>query len=173
MVVFNVYEPPDAAGSRDERAEQLVFVRDGFHWWAALVPAVWFLAKRLWLELIAFIAIVAVVSWGLEALGVTSVVSGTLFLILQIVIGFEAGFIEAAALERGGWRFQGTVTGRNLDDCERRFLATWLASQPSEPVVPGIGIGPTASGPQSWAHTALNQAREVLDRGRRMIGAKA
>jgi hypothetical protein len=169
LVVFNVYEPPHAAGSRDERAEQLVFVRDGFHWWAELAPALWFLAKQLWLELIAFVAFVAVVSWGLDALGVASAVSGTLLLMIQILIGFEAGFIQAAGLERSGWRPQGTVTGRNLDDCERRFLATWLASQPAEPVAPRYG----PSGPQSWAQAALSQAKDAIDRGRRIIGAKA
>jgi hypothetical protein len=172
MVVFNVYEPPYAAGTADERAEDLLFVRDGFHWWAMLAPALWFLVKRLWLELGLFIAFVLAVSWGLSALGAAPVVAGIILIIAQIVIGFEAGYIQARALERKNWTFQGTVTGRKLDDCERRFLQDWLASQPSSPQPPRDGERAPRS-PMAWAENVLDRARDRIDRQRRTVGAKA
>ena len=50
MVIFNVHEPPNVSANRLESAEQLVFVKDGYTWLAALVPPLWLLWKRMWLE---------------------------------------------------------------------------------------------------------------------------
>ena len=115
-------------------------------------------------------------AWALEAIGVTPTASGVLFLIMQIVIGFEASSIHGAALERRGWRLAGTVTGRDLADCERRFLESWLASQPKDVPIPD-GPSPPPNALQSWTQTALKGGKDALARGRGLItgkvGAKA
>jgi len=164
LVVFNVYEPPTVARDRLDRATELVFVRDGFSWLAAIVPALWFLVKGLWLELLVFLGIAAAITWGIEATGALAELSGMLLLILQIVIGFEGGAIQGAALERRGWRLVGTVTGHDQDDCERRFFETW---QPGEPAAT------REDSSASWATIMLRNAKDGLTRGRRLIGAKA
>jgi len=169
LVVFTVYEPPNVARDRVDRGLELVFVKDKFTWLAAIFPAVWFLVKGLWLELIVFLVGASMLTWGIEASGVASTLSGMLLLIVQIVIGFEAGTIQSAALERRGWHLVGTVTGRNQDDAERRFFETW---QPVEPA-PGSS-GPTPQSPiTSWTETAWRNAKDGLARGQRLIGAKA
>ncbi len=171
MVVFNVYEPPDPPRDRLDRAVDLVFVKDGFSWLAAIFPAVWFLVKGLWLELILILSGAAVLSWGIETSGAASALSGMVLFIVQIVIGFEAGEIQAAALERRGWRLAGTVTGRNRDDCERRFFDTWQPAEP--PASATTDGGPMPLDVASWTATAWQSAKEGLARGRRLIGAKA
>ncbi len=165
MVVFNVYEPPTPARERIDRATELVFVRDGFSWLAAIVPAIWFLVKGLWLELVVFLGAAAVITWGIEATGALSQLSAMLLLIAQIVLGFEAGAIQGAALERRGWRLVGTVTGHNPDDCEHRFFETW---QPTETATAEPGATVT-----SWTATAWRNAKDGIARGRRLIAAKA
>jgi hypothetical protein len=171
LVVFAVYEPPNVARDRIERAAQLVFVKDGFTWLAALVPALWFLVKGLWLELILFLSGAALLSWGIESSDAASPISGMLLLIAQIVIGFEAGSIQGAALERRGWRLVGTVTGHSQDACERRFFETWAPSEPPMPSGPGVPAPQDAAA--SWTATAWQNAKEQIARGRRFIGAKA
>ena len=172
MVVFNVYEPPQVARDRIDRATQLVFVKDRFSWLAAILPAVWFLVKGLWVELALFIAGAAMLTWGLETSGAAAELSGMMLLIVQIVIGFEAGLIQATSLERRGWRHVGTVTGHNQDEAERRFFETW---QPGEAGArPSSGEGaPLEDANSSWGSTMLRNARHGLTRGRRLIGAKA
>ena len=164
MVVFNVYEPPTVARDRLDRAAELVFVRDGFSWLAAIVPALWFLVKSLWLELLVFLGLAAAITWSVEAAGAFGELSGMVLIIIQIVLGFEAGALQGAVLERRGWRLVGTVTGHNQDDCERRFFETW---QPGEPATIREDSG------ASWATVMLRNAKDSLARGRRRIGAKA
>lgn len=179
MVVFNVFEPPSRAGDVLDRAERLVFVRDGFHWWAAIIPALWLLVKGLWLELIAFLVGAGALAWLLEALGMTPGIETMVFVIIQIVIGFEASQIYASALKRRGWREAGTVTGRDLEECERRFLDDWLAQQPEpgapingDGAAPGGGPGSEAGsdearqGARPWTQVALDNARQALHQGR-------
>lgn len=169
MLVFNVYEPPQAAGDRLDRAERLAFVKDGFHWMAALFPVIWLPVKGLWIELVVFIVGAGLLTWALEALGVNNELVSMLFLIAQIIIGFEATNIQGAALERRGWRMAGTVTGRSREECEARFLSTWLAGQPDTPYVPGTPSTPERSEqPTSWAGTAWQDIKASFDRGRRL-----
>ena len=168
MIVFSVYEPPQMSGDRADRAERLIFIKDSFVWAAAIFPLVWLPLKRLWLELFAFIALVTALTWGLQAMGAPAALGALLLLIVQIVLGYEAGAIQGAALERRGWRFAGTVAGRDRLECERRFLENWLPAQPADQV-------PPASAPDkrsriaSWTATAW----DGLTRGRHLSGAKA
>jgi hypothetical protein len=177
LVVFNVYEPPNASGDRIDRATKLVFVRDGFHWWAALVPAAWLLIKGLWPEFLVFVVGAGLLAWLLEAVGASPEIGGMIFFVVQLLIGFEAGLIYTSSLERRGWQWQGTVTGRRLADCERSFFETWLTSQPSEPLpsksTPPRDQDPGQSWGQSWTQTALQGAKDTVARGARLIGAKA
>jgi hypothetical protein len=172
VVVYTVYEPPRVARDRIDRATQLVFVKDGFAWLAAILPAVWFLVKGLWLELVVFLIGAVALTWGIEASGAAAEMGGLLLLIAQIVIGFEAGLIQGTALERRGWRLVGTVTGHNRDQAERRFFDTW---QPDEApaAAPTGASAPLEDADASWTATMVRNAKEGLARGRRLIGAKA
>jgi hypothetical protein len=149
LVVYTVYEPPHATGNPVDRALRLVFVKDGFQWLAALFPWVWLLFKGLWLEFLAFLVLAAGVTWGLQALGAPPSIESIPLLLLQIVFGFEAGWIQSLALERRGWRLLGTVTGRNEAECERRFFEGWLPTQPERARQPG-------------AHAARDRRRQGL-----------
>jgi hypothetical protein len=45
-----------ASGADLAAADKFVFVRDGFHFWAAVATVIWLLWHRLWLVLIGWIA---------------------------------------------------------------------------------------------------------------------
>ncbi|NJO38835.1 MAG: hypothetical protein HC871_16045 [Rhizobiales bacterium] len=47
-------------------------------------------------------------------------------LVLNLIFAFEARDIYRASLERRDYVLKGVVSGRSLDECERRFLAEWL-----------------------------------------------
>jgi len=170
LVVYTVYEPPNASGDPVDRAERFLFVKDGFLWLAAIFPAIWLLVKGLWLEFIVFLVAVTGLTWGLEALGATAIASAVPLLIVQIIFGFEAGAIQGAALERRGWHMAGTITGRNRSECECRFFAAWLASPPAAQATVGAPLPQNAL--HSWMEVASRTAKDAIVRGRRLIGAK-
>lgn len=145
-MAFTVHEPPNPQSDRVDRAEDLVFVKDGFTWLAALVPPLWFIANRLWLELIVYFVIVSIIAGGLSALGLEPQWVTLLVAALQLFIGFEASTIKRAALDRWGYVPLGVVTGRNAAECERRFFDEWL---PAQPVIAAPGSRPPPGGASS------------------------
>ncbi len=163
VVTYTVYEPPHASANRLESAEQLVFVKDSYTIIAALLPPIWLLAKRMWLEFVVYIGGSGLLVWALTSVGATDL-SNALLLIIQIVFGFEAGALYGAALERRGWRLVGTVTGRGQEDSERRFLEVWL---PTRTEIPPTPLGAATPAAPSWTATALTRAKETIARGRR------
>jgi len=163
MVTYSVLEPPDASADRMESAEELVFIRDGFSFYAAALPPVWMLVKRMWLELAIYMGAAGLIAWAASAAGQIEL-GNAILLAAQIIFGFESGTLHCASLERRGWRHVGTVTGRNREDCERRFLEVWLPTRTEIPP-PAAGSAPVASAPPSWTRRAFTQAKDAILRG--------
>ena len=130
MVTYTVHEPPHPSADRVDRADELRFIKDGFSWLTAVLPPLGLAAKGLWLPLLAFIAAIGIISGLLSAIGADQGWIGLLVTALGVYLGFEVSTIERAMLDRSGWRMLGTVTGRNIADCERRFFESWLPDQP-------------------------------------------
>lgn len=138
VAVYSVYEPPDPPSDRIDRAEGMVFVKDGFTWSAALLPPLWLAAQRSWIGLGIYLAAATVLAGALWALGVHAEWITLAVLALNVLIGFEASGLERWALELAGWNEAGTVSGRNRAECERRFFDIWLAGVPA---LAGAGSG--------------------------------
>ena len=143
MQTFTVHEPPNAAADRVDRAESLIFIKDGFSWGAALFGPVWLLAHRLWWPLIGYVG-----AYGaIEAVRLTRLVDqrwiGLSLLALNLLLAFEGDSLRRWTLNRRGWRMLGAATGRNRNECERRFFEAWIPTQPvlqATPVPPGAGV---------------------------------
>lgn len=143
MMTCTVHEPPKAPADRVERAETLLFVKEGFSWAAALAAPLWAIAHRLWLFLLIYMLIVSAAGLLLHSIDATeSSAASALFLALHLAIGLEASQIQRWRLRRKGWRTLGSVNGRNMDECERRFLDDWL---PSQPLIRVGALSPEAS----------------------------
>src|SRR5262245_34397319 len=130
MISFTVHERPDPPADRIDRAAGMMFVRDGFSWSAALFTPVWMLVHRLWWPLLAYI----VAAGALELLRQTIAIDPGWLTVatvaLGLLIGLEAATLRRWGLARRGWSTLGSVSGRNAEDCERRFFDLWLPSQP-------------------------------------------
>lgn len=128
-LAFTVHERPDPARDRLERAEALVFIKDGFSWSAFLLGPLWLAGNGLWLALVGYLALVGAVTAGLDALEVSDTWISLAILAIHVALGYEADTLQRAALARRGWQSIGSVTGRSRSDCERRFFDGWLAAQ--------------------------------------------
>lgn len=141
--VYTVHEPPEPPADRIDRAERLEFVRDGFSWAAALFGPLWLAAKREWLGLGLYLAAAALLSLAVSSLGGAELWAVLANIGLALFLGFEASTLRRFSLERQHWTEIGTVTGRNLAECERRFFETWLPGQPAIAAARAHGGPPT------------------------------
>jgi hypothetical protein len=171
---FTVFSPPppEKPGAlnldRLDQAEQLVFVRDGFSWTAALFTPFWLLSRRAWLALLVYVVAVVLLAAIASAIGAPRAVTAALLLAGQAVFGFEAEGLERWLFERRGWRMVGSVNGRTIEECERRFFDAWLPVQPvrtaTAPVDPAGGLASTS-------RVTLGSVTGTVRRAPRLIGS--
>ena len=128
MPVYTVHAPV-ANGADLAATDKFVFVRDGFHFWAALAGVIWLIWNRLWLALIGWVAVTLAIDVGMAALGATSGAILFVDLLLAILIGFEAATLQRWSLSRRKWRQLDIVVADDEESAERRFFDRWTAKQ--------------------------------------------
>ena len=128
MPAYTVHAPvTDGAGIA--ATDRFAFVRDGFHFWAALLGPVWLVWHRLWLALIGWIAVAVAVDVGIARLGASGSAIFLTNLLIALLMGFEASSIRRWTLSRRNWRQLDIVVARNQEAAERRFFNRWAAEQ--------------------------------------------
>lgn len=128
VVAYTVHEPFEPAGDAAKRADQLVFVKDGFNWWAFFIAPLWMLANRMWLVFIGYLVVSAAIGGLFAFFQVDMTWAGLASLALNMIVAFEADSLQRWTLERKGWRMVGVVSGANMRECERRFFERWVES---------------------------------------------
>src|SRR5689334_17784898 len=144
MAIYVVMEPP--AANAAEAAERAVLVRDGFAFLGFLVPPLWLLWHRLWIEA-AFAFAVGV---GLTALGETAGLGFTgaaLSLLVSIFVGLEGPALRINALRRRGWREWGVVEASDAGEAEIRYLAGEEREEAVQQTLPPSTLAPMAGRP--------------------------
>jgi Protein of unknown function (DUF2628) len=128
MPVYTVHAP--VTTNADLRAtDRFRFVRDGFHVWAAILGVVWLAWHRLWLALIGWIVLMAVVDVAMVRLGVRGTAIFLVDVLLALLLGFEAASLKRWTLSRRNWRLLDIVVADDEEAAERRFFDRWTARQ--------------------------------------------
>jgi hypothetical protein len=133
MAVYTVHEPLPRKHEVSADPDRFTFVRDGFYFWAFLLGPLWMLWRRLWLVLLMYFALAVGLQMGLWALGASSAVDTIVWLLLHLLVGFEAGTLQRWTLTRHGWKNVGLVVADDIDTAERQFFATWAQQAPIAP----------------------------------------
>jgi hypothetical protein len=129
---YTVYEQRVAPEDIEERAGRLVFVKEGFAFWALIFPGLWFLVNRLWRGFFLYLGLSIALAAALTLLGAGEQSIAWAGAALNLIFAFEARDIYRASLERQGYVMKGIVSGRNLVESERRFLMEWLPAARQE-----------------------------------------
>src|SRR3954466_1232572 len=90
MPVYTVHAPVDAGMEAQRAADRLVFVRDGFHFWAFLLGPLWLAWHRLWLALLGYLAVMAALEVALSQLYAGAATRLIALLLIAVLMGFEA-----------------------------------------------------------------------------------
>lgn len=128
MAVYTVHAPPIRGNARPADAEHYVFIKDGFNLAAFLFAPLWLGFYRLWLALIGYLVIVAVLALGLVLAGIAGGLALLAFLCLALFVGAEGGTLRRWTLARRDWRELGVVVAADRDAAERRFFDSWTTS---------------------------------------------
>jgi hypothetical protein len=126
MPVFTVHAPM-TNGAGIAATDKFAFVRDGFHFWAALAGLLWLVWHRLWLALIGWIVVIAAINIAMAMLGAGQ---NSMFLtnvLLALLMGFEAASLRRWTLSRRKWRQLDIVVADDEESAERRFFERWTA----------------------------------------------
>lgn len=137
MAVYTVYVP-DFGERRRSEAESYaalpdaVFVREGFSRAAFFLGPFWLAWSRLWIVLIIWFAIFALLAF--EAPRYLS--TGPILLIgllLEFLLGLEANNLRRGELTRRGFRLRDVATGVRRADAERIYFHRALTAIPPPP----------------------------------------
>ena len=128
MPVYTVHAPV-SHGADLAATDRFAFVRDGFHFWAAVLGPVWLAWHRLWLALIGWLILMAAVDVALVRLGVGAGITLLADILLALLLGFEAGSLERWTLSRRHWRQLDVVVADDAEAAEHRFFDRWTARQ--------------------------------------------
>ena len=123
MPVYTVHAP-SAPGSREE-TDRFVFVRDGFHFWALVFGPFWLVWHRLWLALVGYLAVAAMLGITLSLLGAGGGTRTLVFLLLALLMGVEAASLRRWSYSRAKWRQIDFVVADDEESAERRFFDHW------------------------------------------------
>jgi len=129
VTVYAVYEPPAGTEDLTERAERLAFVKEGFSWPAFLIPLLWLLYQRMWIEFVVLLLIYIGVQFVVGVETQAQALSAWIGFAISVLFAFEANDLREASLRRRGYRFAGTASGRSRTDAERSFFNLWLPEQ--------------------------------------------
>jgi Protein of unknown function (DUF2628) len=148
MAVYTVHQPQARDAVSLPNAARMVFVRDGFSFWAFLLAPIWMLWHRMWLVLLGYVVIVGGIDAVLAAVGASGVAISVVGLFISLLVGLEASTLRRLSLWRRRFRNVGVVSGADREDAERRFFAIWLAEPRLPPAIPPSlpAANPTAPG---------------------------
>jgi hypothetical protein len=144
MPTYTVHAPPPRNGNAAD-PQRFAFVRDGFRFWAFLLPPLWLLAKRLWLVFIGYLLLIAAIEAGFYFLKLPEGSQFAIELLIGVLVGLEAGTLQRWTYARRKWTTLGLVTGRDQDEAERRFFAQWVERDANEPMPPPAVKTPPAA----------------------------
>jgi len=128
MPVYTVHAPV-VTNAGIAAADRFAFVRDGFHFWAALTGGLWLAWHRLWLALLGWILVLVAVGVGLSALGAGGSAMLWANVLVALLMGFEAASLRRWTLSRRKWRQLDIVVADDEEAAERRFFDRWTAKQ--------------------------------------------
>jgi Protein of unknown function (DUF2628) len=130
MPVYTVHAP--TANSADLRVtDGFIFIRDGFHLWAAILGVIWLAWHRLWIAMLGWIVLMSAIDIAMVQLRFDA---STIFLVdvlLALLLGFEASSLRRWTFSRRNWRQLDIVVADDVEAAERRFFERWSTRQRS------------------------------------------
>lgn len=128
MTTYTVLSPTDAFGPGLAEAERATFVPERFSWMTLFFAPLVLLRYRLWLALLAYVAVAVLMEVSVQRFGLADNVSFIVMSGFNLLLAFELPRLRAAKLRRKGNAEAGIVIAPSREEAERRFYTTLLAA---------------------------------------------
>lgn len=132
MSTYLVMAPPDLKDpvASLDAAQSIVFVPDRFSWLAFLYSLPFLLWHRMWLVLLAYLAVSVIIELTATSIGGAAPIIAAFA--LSVLFALEANGLRRWSLERKGWRLIALSSGTDQEEAELRFFSSLVAA-PSTP----------------------------------------
>lgn len=121
MAIYTVHLPPGLSAER--QADAARFIRDGFSFWALVLPPVWLAWHRMWLALVGWIVVAAAIEGAGYLAGRTpAAIVGLAFTVWFALVARD---IRRWTLARNGWTLAAVIEAGDRDAAECRFFEGW------------------------------------------------
>lgn len=118
MRVYTVYQPPVV-----EPDDEPILIKEGFAWWALVVPLLWALYHRVWSMALVVLLVGAGLEVGLTVAGVDPLGHFIASAGLSWLFASIANDWRRRALERRGYHMAGVVAAGDRASAELRWFA--------------------------------------------------
>ena len=107
----------------------VLFVKDGFSWPAFFIPLLWMLWHRLWLPLVGYVGVVALVVLAGYGFSWPDNLTGGMGLLANLFVGLEGNNFRRRALARRGFEEVADIVANDGEEASYRFFAARLSDQ--------------------------------------------
>jgi Protein of unknown function (DUF2628) len=121
MASYVVMEPAD-----DGTGGEAVFIRDAFAPFAIVLPVVWLLWHKLWIEAGAALIVMLAATAALEWLGLLQLAGFAAFLI-GLYVALEGSALKIIATRRRGFAEKAVIDAASMADAEEHYFLTRTA----------------------------------------------
>jgi len=160
VVTYTVHEREDESGDISDRADKIVFVKEGYAWIALVMPLLWLLYHGMWLVLASFVAVMVALQGVFSLSGIGEDIAGPATFVISAMFALLANDLRRWTLGLRGYRLVEPVSGRDLEECETRFFTDWLAAQGHS--TKSIKRVHKASGSQAGPFPARSDTEDVI-----------
>lgn len=145
---FTVHLGPSSAAKGGDPAVEIV--PDTFTPIAFVLPWVYFLRERMWLETLAYLVLLGLLIGGSFLLGLPDIVRPIVTLLTGLLFGLEAPSLKRWHLARRGYREAAVIVAANKDEAERRWFDEADARRAPPPsMLSGAPTSVPRAGPQA------------------------
>ena len=130
MLTYTVHSKPAAlAPDQIDDGKGVVFVKDGFSWPAFFIPVLWMLWRRLWLPLVGYLGVVALIVLAGYLFTLPDNLTGAMGLLANLFFGLEGNNFRRRALAKRGFDEVADIVADNGEEASYRFFAARLSGQ--------------------------------------------
>ena len=123
MKLFNIY----IKKLPDQTIKDLIIIKNGFSFLAAIFNIFWFLQRKMWRESLVFILVSII--FGLIFRNIWLDIADLCMFGLMLMIGLNANYWYEQNLLSQNYQFFGCVYGKNEDEAKLKFFANQLCDE--------------------------------------------